>query len=218
VLNIEKLIDEVEILNYLEEFDTPTFQRNSISDNMKLFFGWIPIFNNINVYQCVKRTSMSLGQKVAFMIFATTPFTGGFFLLICMLRSKFESLAAANLIPFVTKFTVFLNRLKKMYSKEKNIEIEKIHDNYYQVHFKQLRLKYPTVNTENQLDVAKEYGQLTIKYYEELINKISELYTSELSSDDLLDFSDFKSEFNKAKIDFKNKDWSRKYLSQLGAS
>ena len=213
--NIQKLIAEVEILNYLEEFDAPTYKTQGASNLIKLLLAGFPIINNFNMYQCIKRTTMTLGQKIYFFVFATFPFIGSMLLMICMLRSNLETLAAANLIPFITKFGVFLHKLVSTYSKENKVKLQEIHDSYF-LQFKQLKKKYPIVNDENQLDIAKEYGQLAINYYNEVIIKIEELYSDQLSKDDLDDFKEFKSEFAKIKTDFKNKDWSKKPLSQLG--
>lgn len=215
MLKIQNLIEEVEVLNYLEEFDAATFKTQGAGNIIKLLVSGLPIVNNINVYNCVKRTTMTLGQKIAFTIFAAFPFIGGLLLVTCMLRSNLESLAAANLIPFITRFAVFLNKINSTYSKENKNKIQEIHD-AYNIQFKTLNRKYPTINDENKIDAGKEYGQLTITYFDEVINNISELYSSQLSKDDLDDFKSFKSEFNTIKNDFKKKDWNKTPLAQLG--
>lgn len=215
MLNIEKLIDEVEILNYLEEFDTPTFKTQPVSNGIKLMLSFIPIVNNVSVYQCVKRTNMSLGQKIIAVIFATFPVMGTMLLFSCIFGSMFESLAAANLIPYISKFVPFLNKLNSNYSKENKIELQKIHDDYF-LQFKQLKKQYPEVTDENKAEVAKVYGELTIKYFDSVINRISELYSTEMSQDDLNTFKDLKVEFNKIKAEVKKKDWNNHPLSQIG--
>lgn len=57
--NIQKLIAEVEILNYLEEFDAPTYKTQGASNLIKLLLAGFPIINNFNMYQCIKRTTMT---------------------------------------------------------------------------------------------------------------------------------------------------------------
>lgn len=193
---IQNLIKEIEILNYLEEFD-----MLNPDSGLKILSTLIPLVGTYNTWQCLKRTNTGFMNK-AVLLLISIPF-GFMAYLTCILRSSGEALQASKLNEAMTlaeELIVTFQENRILTSDDNKL----LHD--YQLPFieqaRLLKIKYPVFNKELERDIIIDYGQLTMDFMQGYIQLISKLTSRKLDDNQKTQLNELKNEFNMRKSDF----------------
>jgi hypothetical protein len=193
---IQKLIEEVEILNYLEEFD-----MLNPDGGLKALSTLIPLVGTYNTWQCLKRTNLGFMKKTVLMLISI-PF-GFMTYLRCILYSAGEALLASKLdkVMLLVEDLIVTFQENRILTKEDN---KILHD--YQLPFveraKLLKIKYPVFNKELEMNIIIDYGQLSMDFVEGYIKLISKLTSKKLNDNQKTQLNELTNEFNMRKSDF----------------
>ena len=206
---IENLIRSYDNSIILEFIDLRLFTTNA-TRNFQLLLTAMPIVNTAIIYNCYrKNTGLSTIRSIIVSLLGTIPIVSMFSLMTCYLRAINENfVATAEFDPNLMQSLVFVSKqLKSRLNKDELNKFKELDFKYFEI-FKSYKKKYVEINSENEVDVARDYGKTTVDYIEEILKVINDNKFDKYLDEKGIDHLNYiKTNIKKQRASIESKNW-----------